>query len=202
MKSLKFIHIPKTGGTTIEILAIKKLVCWGMYDLEVFLPGWYYRPTFHIPIKHNDPLYLDYILQKYDFFCVVRNPYDKCVSEFYCKWELAAPKEKRMTIEDFNEYIQYRVLQNPDRDHWAAQSHFVYDQNGRKVVKHVLKYENLQEEFNHLMEQYGYNIRIGSSDRFNAGNKKFGVKDLSPETLGIINRVYHDDFINFGYAKV
>lgn len=201
MKALRFVHIPKTGGTTIEQIAFKRGIFWGALDQELFYFTFHRCPEYHKPLKLNNSLWLDFVLQKYDFFCVVRNPYSKCVSEFYCKWNYG-PRHKCTSVDEFNSFIQKYVKLAPDRDHWASQTHFVYDDQGQRIVKHVLKCENLQEEFNTLMREYGYNIEMTEKDRYNSGSCVFGVKDLSRETIDLINYVYHDDFVNFGYAKV
>jgi len=46
MKPLKFIHITKTGGTSIENTAREHLINWGRFDNELKFLG----PTFwHMP---------------------------------------------------------------------------------------------------------------------------------------------------------
>ena len=35
-----------------------------------------------------------------------------------------------------------------------------------------------------------------------AKNKKFGIHSFSPDTIKLINEVYHLDFVTFGYDKI
>ena len=72
-----------------------------------------------------------------------------------------------------------------------------------QVVKHVLRYENLYEEFNNLMKTYELPVRLDRKEKRNVSkNKIYGVGDLSSESIRLINENYHDDFVNFGYKKV
>eukprot|EP01084_Bolivina_argentea_P172790 299282_1 len=91
---LKFINIPKTGGTSIENSALKQLnISWGKYAM---------RHTDHhknintrnktcknngCPLWHIPPKWFDnfdyYNITKYEYFCVVRNPFNRIISEYY-----------------------------------------------------------------------------------------------------------------------
>ena len=47
---------------------------WGMFHKEY---GHHHRPFREKPLKLHE---------KYDWFMVLRNPYTRLVSEFYCHW--------------------------------------------------------------------------------------------------------------------
>ena len=74
MKQLKFIHITKYAGTTIENIGKKNNILWGKFHTEY---GWYHENF----SNKNEKLKL-----KYDWFMVIRNPYERLISEFYCRW--------------------------------------------------------------------------------------------------------------------
>ena len=104
------------------------------------------------------------------------------------------------TLEYFNKKICDFIKINRTEDHWAPQSNFIYDYDGKQIVKHILKFENLEEEFNNLMSQY--NIPLVLNMKENVSVRKYDVKDLNRETLNLINTFYHNDFINFEYKKI
>lgn len=197
---LKFFHIPKTAGTSIENAARDKCIEWGVYDLSYWhrwkTPG----PEWHQPLYQDisQERYLD-LLREYDFFCVVRNPYERCISEFYCSWEDGSP-QKNVSLDEFNSFIQKRILENRISTHWAPQSLFIFHQ-GKQIIKHVLHYENLQEEFAKLMNLYNLPIHL---DRYEnvSPRKTYTIKDFSPRTIQMINEFYSDDFQNFGYSRL
>jgi hypothetical protein len=197
-KPLKFFHIPKTGGTSIEESARDVGINWGMYDPMIYLESWKTPgSSWHQPLYQAvDESAYRYLIQNYDFFCVVRNPYDKCISEFYCPWNVWAPI-KDVSLEYFNMFIQSRIREQPITDHWAPQSLFVYHE-GQQIIKHVLKYENLEAEFTQLLLSYGLTIPL---QHHNKSEKKYSRKDLEPETIRMIHEFYTDDFSNFGYVQ-
>ena len=74
IKQLKFIHITKCAGTTIENVGKKNNVLWGRFHKEY---GWWHEI---FPNKSQE------LKLKYDWFVIIRNPYERLISEFYCKW--------------------------------------------------------------------------------------------------------------------
>ena len=185
MKELKFIHITKTAGTSIENLAQENNINWGRFDLEYkncskMVNSWWHHV---IPLKN-----------KYDWFMVVRNPYDRIVSEFYCPYDTI--DKTNYSKEQFNSYIQEKLKQIKIKDYDHYRPQYLYLNNNVKI--HILKFENLTEEFNNLMKEYNLKIELECHD--NKGkDKKFTVNDLNTETIKLINSVYDKDFANFSY---
>lgn len=196
-RPLKFIHIPKTGGTSIEQSAYDVGINWGKYDPNLYLEKWKtLGASWHQPLYQlAEPEIYNNLLNKYDFFCVVRNPYHKIISEFYCPWNVEV-LIKNVSVEYFNMFIQKKIKECPTTDHWAPQSLFVYHE-GKQIIKHVLRFEFLSEEFQKLTQDYGLNIPL--KYHIHKADKKYGVKDLDPVTIKLINNYYIHDFINFNY---
>ncbi|KAL7437719.1 hypothetical protein ACHAXM_005805 [Skeletonema potamos] len=101
---LEFVHITKTGGSAIEHAGAKEGINWGACHYMVLpevgcsspdLP--YEAPDYrsyaltspwHTPPKHFKT-YVEDALSPYndaDLFAVVRNPYSRVLSEYYCPW--------------------------------------------------------------------------------------------------------------------
>ncbi len=108
-KSLRFVHITKSAGTSIEEVSNNQ---WGRFDIEfrdavsdIFCPD---ASFWHIPLMFVKPEYvLKDLLKKYDYFCVVRNPFDRVISEYFCKW--GGPKIKAKNKNDFNKWINNKL---------------------------------------------------------------------------------------------
>ena len=64
----------------------------------------------------------------------------------------------------------------------------------------MLRYENLENEFNALMKEYGYTIVLNR--KVNVSVKTAFLSDLTLETIELINRVYEKDFTTFGYEMI
>lgn len=219
MKPLKFIHITKCAGTTMENITLKhnfhgNYVKWGKNDSSELCGSFgksirqQYKAWWHIPLRYSKPKRLDYLLEHYRFFTIVRNPYDRVISEYYCPW--GGPEEKSQDIEEFNQYIIDRLINihkyikynMPLCGHWAPQYYYFFDNHGQVVISHALKMENLSTEFNSLMKKYHYPFRLNSdSHKYNESKKYFSKKDLFPRTRQLIQQIYGKDFELLGYSK-
>lgn len=190
-KELKFIHITKTGGTSIEKCALEKNILWGKYHKEYGLD--------HHEIFNNIS---NEIKIKYDWFTIVRDPYTRIISEFHCPFfghnSLFYNKNNNIKFDknDFNQWIKERIINrfNYPSYHFVEQ-HLYIDKN---ININILKYENLDKEFNLLMSKYNLDIRLDRYD--NKTEKKFTIYDLSTETIKLINNIYYNDFILFNYS--
>jgi len=187
MKELKFIHITKNGGSSIEAIGLKNGIQWGMHHKEY---GWRHR---FFPLQPED------FKKRYDWFTVVRNPYSRVVSEFYCPWSSEHINQGTLDVELFNETIIYRIhqrfnSQGGNGDHWCEQYKYI-DEN----VLYILKFENLQKEFNDLMKKYNLSMKLDMHQ--NKSTKIFSEKNLSTKTIELINDVYDKDFRLFNYKK-
>ena len=112
-KSLKFVHITKCGGTTVEELS-KGTLNWGRFDMilsdaasEIPIPDgsfWHAPPRYYLPYIYKQ------IVEKADFFVVVRNPYTRVISEYYCPW--GGPKYKNFgeSRQAFNRWIYNKLI--------------------------------------------------------------------------------------------
>ncbi len=183
MKELKFIHITKCAGTTIEDLGYENKVYWGRFNKEY---GWWHGNFLD---KSKD------IKNKYDWFMVVRNPYDRILSEYYCKWGGIGKYNCNNSKEEFNKFLINKIkFRSKTGDHYTEQ----YKYLDKNYNINILRFENLEYEFNKLMKKY--NLKIRFNKHINKGeNKKFKVNDFSEELIKLINEVYKDDFIIFGY---
>ena len=182
MKELKFIHITKCAGTTIEDLGKSKGLDWGRYDKNY---GWWHG----IFLEKSKSL-----KDKYDWFMIVRNPYDRILSEYYCKWG-GKGKEENFTKEEFNKFLINNINNRCIRGHHYTEQYKYLDKN--YVIK-ILKYENLENEFNDLMKMYNINLKLDKHSN-KCENKKFNVSDFSLDLVKLINKVYYKDFKEFGY---
>lgn len=114
-RRLEFVHITKTGGSAIEKAGAEIGIIWGachymnITDVGCFKPDLnYVAPNYqsyaktspwHTPPKILKTQYSDsenpYLGA--DTFAVVRNPYDRVISEYYCPWVGFQPKFRKNT---------------------------------------------------------------------------------------------------------
>lgn len=139
--------------------------------------------------------------------------YSRIVSEYYCS-AFGYKGDDRENPEVFNKWLSgnLTLLGEKLQGHMLPQNYYVYDENGNKVVTHILRYENLQPEFDALMERYNLPVRMPPKStktvfHFKGKNGKGGeetitVNSISPENIERINEVYARDFEFFGYPKI
>ncbi len=161
-KKLRFIHITKCAGTSIESL----INTWGRHDkvlkesLSKTFPSnveWW-----HVPPKWAGISEINKLKLNHDFFVVVRNPYSRIISEYYCQW--GGPKIKANTEHEFNTYITEKLeevleLHNMGErihGHWCPQSLYVENDEQKLLLpyENILKFENLNNDFDALIGRY------------------------------------------------
>ena len=196
VKQLKFIHITKTAGTSIEDIGSTNNIKWGRFHTKyrsIYKKYINYEP-WHCIFKYL-PISLKY---KYDWFMVVRNPYTRIISEFHydllrCINNLYI-YDKKM----FNHFIQLKIISRLKEGSHYTEQHLYYD-NDKNIKIHVLKFENIKEDFNQLMRQYNLNIKLNIHVN-KQKIKKFTVKDLNETSINLIKKIYKKDFEMFGYS--
>ena len=183
LKELKFIHITKTAGTSIEEIGFAKGIHWGIHHNEY---GNHHRI---FPRVNNN------IKDKYDWFMVVRDPYTRLVSEFHFFNQKSAIVKQDLSVKDFNNYIQenIKIANDGARGHFLSQHRYLDD----TCKIHVLSFENLESDFNKLMRRY--NLDLTLNKHLNKREYVFTKDDFTNETIDIINRVYKLDFEQFNY---
>jgi len=207
-RRLEFVHITKTGGSAIERVGAENSIMWGAChymnvtevgclnaDIPYIAPN--YQSYALISPWHTPPKILRSVAavnEPYmgaDLFTVVRNPYSRVVSEYYCPWT-GFRREGIDNRDNLNEWIVYMVTtldrqlseysaQNPNdrpkeqslnhnadpqllaQKHFVNQAEYVFEK-GIQVVDHVIHYENIQEEFNALMGIYGLDLKLPNKD--------------------------------------
>jgi hypothetical protein len=202
-KPLKFIHITKTAGTSIEKYGLQHGLAWGRHHAEY---GRWHRHRFYRAIWHTlFTLQPKEFKDRFDWFMVVRNPYDRIVSEYYCAYAGSDRPRRVADIDvarkDFNCYVQSKIQSRyACGDHYSEQILYFEPE-----VVRVLHFENLANEFADLMSEYGLptvlSVHESPAVRV-AGGERFTTKDFSHETVELINSVYEKDFDVFGYQKI
>ena len=143
------------------------------------------------------------IWDSYFKFCVVRNPYDKCISAF-ChfgkdyqgenKLRLNNPQVKKMNAEQlrFLSYIQHKAP--GDRDKYII--------NGEFCLDDVIRYESLEEDIKRISQRIGVPFANKQIPKFKSGIRGEDATieslytELAREAVG--NR-YVLDLKQFGY---
>ena len=209
INNLKFLHITKTGGTSIEEFAIKIGIKWGKYD-KIFYDKFKKNGFWHIPLCYFEIE----IIKKYNWFTIVRNPYNRIVSEINF-----LIKDKYIDINkvDINIYLN-NILTNIIIDEKTLNKKFIELDNimykfhfipmyfytcyndYENIIPNlkIIKFENLNKKVNNYFEKL--NIKEKFNVHENKNEKKiFEFEDLSIKNIKLINKIYKKDFELFNY---
>mmetsp|Transcript_5350 Transcript_5350/g.13722 ORF Transcript_5350/g.13722 Transcript_5350/m.13722 type:complete len:305 (-) Transcript_5350:184-1098(-) len=140
---LSFVHIPKTGGTSIELWGKANGFKWGKYDKS--LQGDKKRGEYHCN-KWHTPQALPV-----ESFCVVRQPFDRLQSEFRHR---TCQKDADMSCDlaFFNAWAR-QILSGPLD---ANDCHVLPQTAYLDYCDHVLAFDELQDQFTQLLASRGF----------------------------------------------
>jgi len=139
-------------------------------------------------------------LSNYFSFCIVRNPWDRAVSMYSF-----AVKENIMSLYGFKDDLSFEefchTLNDKKYDYSFIATHKQVEwTQGFYPPKVILRFENLQEEFRGMLEEY--NIQHISADIPHKNSTKHShYKDYyTPETKKIIANVFEEDIDTLKYT--
>jgi hypothetical protein len=219
-----FVHIPKAAGRSVEMYFMNRLNL--DRDDETHRQQMLLNDN-DDPARGTEKLshlssseYVDcgYISQQdfdnYFKFSFVRNPWSRLVSEYRYR--------NFLSHKSFKDFVMHK-LPKPGWDdkyrHVMPQSDMLYDNNGRLLVDFVGKFENLQQDFDQVCIQLGFNDsrlpHINSSDKKSRElrrkarnifhrNKESSLRKYNEfydeETRGYVAELYQADIKNFNYC--
>ena len=192
---LKFIHITKCAGTSIEDIGKNNGMSWGRFDTEYINAFGHWHACFS-----NDSDKISALKNKYKWFMVVRDPYERLISEFYCIYGgYNTGSLDTVDLKTFNSFIKNKIInRSTTGDHYTEQYKYL-DIN---TNIHIIHFENIEVGFNQLMESYNSSIRLNEKRNAARCIKQFTKESFTPELIMLINYVYHYDFVCFGYKKM
>ena len=158
-KKLIFIHIPKTGGTSVENIISnendkKPSNLYGLKDNKILQ---------YLSATEVKDLFEDY--DRYLKFVIVRNPYDRIISEYYnCNNKNIGFKSKQ-SFDDFLKYVEgivnnkkYNYLDNTFN--FMPQYKFVYDKDLELIVDNIFYYEKFEEVIFFINKIFNYKKKV------------------------------------------
>jgi len=180
-KNFIFIHINKTGGTSIEN--------------ALGLPN-----EHKTAIEKIDEIGYD-LWEKSFSFTVIRNPWDKVVSHYLWRVKTNQTQLGTNSIE-FNEWVR---LAYGEKDPFyydqprmfMQQIEWITDNNGEILVDSIYRFENLQADFKKICKQIGKNVTLPHLKATKRDHYRAYYKD---STIEIIADCFHKDIELFDYT--
>ena len=201
-----FIHIPKTGGHSVDKFFLER----SMVD----------DTKWHCTSNQIMKFIGDETWNSYFSFTIVRNPWDRMVSEYSWQKGSAATQiatpwgNDQVSFKDFLKMVQlsprnhhdmnqirafdtwYRMQEIKD-GHLNTQLSFIINDNGEKIIDHVIKFERLNAEFTQTLKKIG--LKEESLPHLNKSDRGSYDQYYDQECIDIVAERFKDDIDYFKY---
>jgi hypothetical protein len=204
-RRILFIHIPKTGGTSLEeylqkmfngnqTLKTKKPINTLVPDTSLQNISLQHQ-TYNTIYKYRDLLNVDFDYEKLEIITIVRKPYDRLISDLF-HYKLIKPETDSKNV--YNILKKY-VSENKYDNHNIPQYKFVTDESGI-LIQNITIFRN--ETLNTDLIQYGFTDFNITKNINKSRSKKPYISYLNKDSIQFINEYYKKDFELFGYPMI
>lgn len=196
-----FIHIPKTGGTSMEFFLgesygyTSEYIRRCIYNLEP-------DNTLELGLdrQHRSIDYYNNILSDIKFiFTIIRNPYTRLISAYSFYKSYIEDQQKNLSIIEW--FISNKINNKKDvityNNHLLPQ-HWYINQNNNI---YIAKYETLYDDIKYIKQKLNLSKQIIFPHKFKTLQYKAIFEDIIP-ILSEINEYYKKDFKIFNYEIV
>lgn len=196
-KKIILVHIPKTGGQSIhKALRIGK----SKKNLFGFQGDKEYS---HLTATEIREYIGSTIFDSYLKLAVVRNPFDRLVSEYHFK-KKGDHRFINVTNLSFEAFVLelgahfHRLKDFPQREinHFTPQADFVYDDNDNLLVDKLFKFE----DFNTSIDSFIQKITGVQVPHINKTHHTQYSAYYSKKTKNIVEQIYRKDLEKFDYC--
>lgn len=196
---IAFIHVPKTGGTSVE----------RYFESHGWTMSYWSKPRDGGRTPSDQHLLYDDLrslvpdLDEIPSFAIVRHPLKRFLSEW--KWQRWEIKRLRDGLGDFVDRVESSLPEDPVYwdNHWRPQSDFLSDR-----IDRVIRLEDIESEFPRLLEMLGLDLpprlprtNPSSGSGIRAWLRRPSRAQLSETDIARLERIYAQDFAELGYAR-
>lgn len=193
------IHIPKTGGSSIENYFIDT------YQKRCTLQTLLFR-GYNITINGHSPQHCTYseLYELRDYFdldfdnlniiTAVRNPYHRLISDMFFYKLLNVDDSTDVAYQKIKEFIE---SENSYDNHKRPQLDYLLFNGSIDSRIKILKTESLTDDMHRIgYENFDVNINVTHKDKIDY------MRFFNRESLDYVNKIYDKDFESFGYDKL
>lgn len=197
-----FIHIPKTGGSSIEDMIWPDIDSRSEEDLWKGFVRPFYNKYQTGGLQHlcahqiRDEVERDFFRDAYKF-TMVRNPWDKVISQFVFMQKRDDLRrfigmEREATLAEYLELILKK-----EHVQWMEQHRFFLDENGEVMVDDILRFEHFKKDVASVMSRLG--ITFETFLHRKKGDRRHYSTYYDPQTKEMVQEIYAKDIALLGY---
>ena len=211
-----FVHIPKTGGTSMES-ALNIRGEWPQWDENIVYGLWKgghkKKPAQHFSMAEL----IDYgfvtrtMQEEYFSFCFVRNPWERAVSNFawmlrkghisplYWLSHISPQKQKQYFVRFLKKSRHQLELQKGKfLHHFLPQTSYFLDEHGNSLVNFVGRFETIAEDFATVQRHIGLESKPLPHQQ-KSTHKQYR-EYYNDEAKHIVEELYHQEIQLLGYT--
>ncbi len=179
VRKLIFVHIARTGGSSIETAMVGK--DWWLIN----------RKTKHMSASMTRKIYGDTIWNTYKKFSIVRNPWDRMVSMWATKWWHRASKlDENCSFEEFIRDIRPH--------HNEMYNSLLYSEILDEDFDFILRFESLEKDFSFMLNSIGVeNVPLPHMQKREHPRYTTMYNDKEKK---LVSELYKNDIAKFGYS--
>jgi len=204
-----FVHIPKTGGTSIEKIIWPNNEDRSVTNLCMGLVSEFRNKYQTGGLQH---LLARQILQEvgrevfHDFFkfTIVRNPWDRAVSQYLYMQER---KDLRRFLglsetDCFKKYLA--LIQKKEHVQWESQHKFILDENEEVMVDYIGRFERFDDDVTCILNEIGaknaVDFKANVIPHLKKSTRSHYRDYYDSEASEMVAHIYSKDIERFGYA--
>jgi hypothetical protein len=180
--SVAFVHINKTGGTSVA-------KAFGL------------QPKCHLTLREMRPKLSEERWSRAVKCAFVRNPWDRAVShyEYRIQTNQTDMAKRRPTFDEWlrRVYVDRDPQYYDQRKMFQSQSDWLRDEQGDVALDFIGRFEDFGQEFDKLAAQLGVSAEL---PHLNRTKRDAYHRYYSPESVDIITRSFAEDIERFGYS--
>lgn len=191
-KKFIFIHIPKTGGTSINS-ALKSFCEYppefspGVHNIDI--PVNYRKHT-----KISEMTNIDF--DQYFKFCTLRNPWDRILSLYFHRIQRVINCIDK-NEKDFNSWMKNIFFRRDYSEiYWFNQLDYI-SVDGKNKMDFMIRFDKINHDWIDVCTKL--NIKVELPHLYNTTHKSYHDY-YNNESIDIINQLYHRDIETFQFS--
>jgi len=209
--NILFIHIPKTGGTSITdylsnkyIIKLNNQSLYGtirnidnseltdkQFEIKINIKSHMQHMTYQQIYKYSNDFNIDF--NNISIITVVRNPYERIISALFYEDKINIESTPEDVFDILNTFL---FTKNPDNFN-EPQYLFITDENKELIpnlkILHTESLANDMADINYTDFEVYHNVNPDKTDYY---------KLLNNDSINLINQIYDIDFRLFNYNKI